>query len=93
MGSEKSGKTSFLKEFDNSNSGFAFDGEARVLNSTSNISCDFVSKIMSFPFTDEQLKVKLWDSASKENAIPKKIMRRAQGFLVLIDITDPEWSI
>ena len=48
---------------------------------------------MSFPFTDEQLKVKLWDSASKENAIPKKIMRRAQGFLVLIDITDPEWSI
>ena len=66
IGSEKSGKTSFLREFDNQMSSMAFDkpnGESKDL--TIGASCDFVTKIMTFPFSEEQIKVKLWDSASK----------------------------
>ena len=34
----------------------------------------------------------MWDSASKLNAIPKKIMRRAHGFIIMIDLTDHNWE-
>ena len=47
-------------------SSMAFDkpnGESKDL--TIGASFDFVTKIMTFPFSEEQIKVKLWDSASK----------------------------
>ena len=34
----------------------------------------------------------MWDSANKDNFLPKKVMRRCHGFIVIIDVTSPTWS-
>jgi small GTP-binding protein len=83
LGAEKAGKTSLLKwcaeEMPSDGKG---DGA----------STDFINKTMSYPFAKKKIQVKIWDSVFKENSIPKKVMKTAMGFIVLTDITDPQWE-
>lgn len=85
LGGEKSGRTSMLQEFDKH---YSEQGE----NLEEIVHCDFVTKVLQVPYADQVLKVKLWDSANKENAVPKKIMRRAHGFIVMVDVSNPAWE-
>lgn len=62
------------------------------LTSESQVQSDFVTKTLTLPYADEQIKVKIWDSANKDNAVPKKVMRRCHGFIVVVDVTSDSWQ-
>jgi GTPase SAR1 family protein len=34
----------------------------------------------------------MWDSANRENAVPKKVLRRSHGFIVMVDVTSETWK-
>ena len=85
MGSEKTGKTDLLKWC-------ATNLQGEEKDDIKGESNDFITKTMKYPFSQQKIQVKIWDSVFKENSIPKKVMKTAMGFIVLADITDPGWE-
>ena len=74
MGTKSSGKTTFLRSLES----------YEELKTSDNI--DFVNKHFSDTFGEADIK--FWNQAL-DTLLPTKIMKKALGFIILMDVTDP----